>query len=295
MIRTAGTILALLGLLAGGGDAPREDEPTVPAAKAGRITGTITPADQVAQLTAVSRADGTILLPAEFDRETGEFSFHDVPGAAAYDIALRTADGRRIEGIDLGFVDDELLELARIRREQLGLDPPPEGRFTRRDAEDLIDFCAKLDDFMDISRVLYVRGHGRRATVLVELLRTRPFHDSKGDMIWRVELWYFENHAGGWVRLPNQERVLRRERVRPAAWREMNVTYYPRLSVRVARDGSSEPVAFEIPAEPDASRGRPAGTEPVLDTEPHISGIDEDDGEAEPTSRPTTRPAPGLE
>ncbi len=56
-------------------------------------------------------------------------------------------------------------------------------------------------------------GDHDRATLLVRFLRTSDFHsDAGGEVIWRVELWYFKNEHGGWAAINNVNKVLRRER-----------------------------------------------------------------------------------
>lgn len=260
---------------------PTPDEP-LPAPQAGAITGAVTPADQVQSLTLVSRETGVTAEPATFDALTGEFSFARLPGDAAYDLVIATTDGRSIEGIDLSFVDWRLLRLAADRREQLAVTAEEACSFTEGDAEQILRYVRQLDDFMELRRPLYVAGHGRRATVLIELMRMREFHDSGGDIIWRVELWYFENRSGGWSRVDNQSRLLRRVQAGPDEWGQIAVEYWPALSVLINADGTSQAVAFEIPAEIDPSRGRPAGGEPQLDTAPHILGITEVTDDAAP-------------
>jgi hypothetical protein len=262
-----------------------EDPPPLKAPKAGAVRGTIAPAEKVSKLYAVSRATGRRFLPDSWDKRTGKFRFAKLPGGANYDVCVETADGRRVEGIDLSFVDARMLRLMAARREQLELPPEAPHDFSPDDVKALLMFVGDLKDFMEIRRPLYIRGHGRRATVLLELMRTRDFYASKGEVIWRVELWYFENQYGGWEKLANQEVVLRRERIAPRQWRRIDVAYYPELSAHVAADGTSEPVKFTLPEKTDASRGRPAGTAPELETAPHVSGLD-----VKPPA-PTTRPA----
>ena len=265
----SGAIAALLA------SAPlAEDPPLVPPPTPGPITGTLAPPALVKALAAVSRATGKTYQPAQFDRATGRFAFRDLPGDSRYDLVLALTDGRQIEGIDLDFVDQRLLRLAEQRRADLGLPPSPPRDFTPADADAICRFVADLTDFMDIRRVLYVAGQGTRATVLVELIRARGFHASKpGEVIWRVELWYFQFAAGAWQRLPNQERVLRREQLPADQWRKIDVTYDPALSVLVSPDGTSSPLEFTIPRMSDPSRGRPAGTDVELSTPPHILGL----------------------
>ena len=250
----------------------QEDPPLVGPPKPGTLQGQITPAAQLKRLWAVSRATGKRYEPARLDAETGRFVFENLPGDAAYDIGLQTADGRCIEGIDLAFDDARMLRLAEIRRRQLGLPPERAHTFTEDDAAELAAFAQKQQDFMDWGRALYVQGHGRRATVLVELMRTQPFYAGAGQVIWRVELWYFENQFGGWQRVPNTERVLRRERISPAEWKKIHVEYLPQLSVTIDEKGRSEPVSFQIPAKADESTGRPAGSEPKLPARPVVLG-----------------------
>lgn len=279
---TRTTALALAALITAtclAGDDLVADKPTIPAPTAGDVTGTVTPAEQVQGVSLVSRQGGQAYQPSQFDPAKGTFRFADLPGDEAYDLVIVGKD-RIIEGVDLSFVDARLLRMAATRREQLGIPAEPAGAFTQADADWLIKFIADMKDFMDTRRVLYIQGHGRRATVLVELLRTREFHADGGDIIWRVELWYFENQAGGWRRVANQDRVLQRFRGPVDDWRKIAHEYRSELSVFVDADGKSQPVTFTIPDKIDPSRGRPADTEPALTTRPHVLGLDQ------PTSQP---------
>ena len=64
-------------------------------------------------------------------------------------------------------------------------------------------------EFYDKVRPLFIAADHQHATVLVELIRTRDFHsDTGGEVIYRVELWYFENLFGGWAKDANTERVI---------------------------------------------------------------------------------------
>jgi len=284
-------IALLLAVAAFGKVKLTEDRPPVPPPKSGELTGQITPAAELVALTAVSRATGAIYLPAKLDKKTGKFTFLKLPGDATYDLCVDTRTGRRVEGIDLDFVDARLLKLAELRRKQLKLPVRPPGKFTPADAKALLKYVRDLKDFMEIRRVLYIRGHGRRATMLVELMRTREFYSSKGTVIWRMELWYFENRSEGWERLANQERVLRRVRTTPKLWRQVSVEYYPSLSVHIDPAGKSRPVQFKIPATGDITRGRLANTDPNVKTAPHILGVDAKATTAPAADKSTTRPA----
>jgi hypothetical protein len=252
----------------------RADRPIVDAPQPGEIVGRVRPAGRIASVHAVNRDTRKKVSPRSFDRETGRFVIAPVASEAHWDVVIKTRDGRRFEGIDLSFVGDRYRRLAALRREQLGVESEPERLFTPADAEALLAYVRDAQDFMEQRRVLYVKGHGRRATMLVELMRTRDFYARRGgEVIWRIELWYFENQFGGWQREPNVEKVLRRERIPPGQWRKIHVEYEPRLSVFVNREGESRPIDFALPEKPDASRGRPANTSPELETDPHILGV----------------------
>jgi len=302
MNRLGALFLVALTTVVFGAEKLSEDEPTVRPPRAGDVIGKLSPPEKVSQIWAVSRVTGARYEPASFDKRTGEFRFEKLPGDATYDICIRAADGRNIEGIDLDFVDARLLRLAEIRRKQLDLPPERSHEFSRADARAIIDHVGNMKDFLEYQRVLYVRGHGRRATVLLERMRMREFYASRGELVWRMELWYFEERRGGWERLMNQERVLRRKRITPDEWRKVNVEYYPALSVHVDETGYAPKVRFAVPDKADPSRGRPstalrtgpAGSEVELKTTPHVDGLDVKDKPAtKPTSRrSTTGPVP---
>lgn len=267
-------VLCTMGLRASAGEL-QEDPPPATQPKPGQITGTVSSANKVKTLSAVSRLTGKTFSAASFDRDSGKFVFKDLPGAARYDLCLLLQDGRRIEGIDLDFVDARMQALAAKRRKELGLPPEEPHSFAKQDVKALTEFVAKLEDFMEIRRPLYIQGHGPQATMLVELMRAREFYASAGKIVWRVELWYFEYRHGGWERLANQERVLVRERIDPDAWKKISLEYFPDLSVAIDEAGASKSIEFKIPDKADPTRGRPADSKPEQDTQPHVIGLDE--------------------
>jgi len=267
-----------------------EDPPLTAAPKAGKILGSVTPANDVQEVFAIVRNDGKTYKAASFDDKTGEFVFRDLPGDTVYDIGAKLKDGRVIEGIDLSFVDARMLRLAEIRRKQLGLPAEEAHEFTKDDRDEILKYAhdLKQNDFMDQGRVLYLRGDGGRATMLVELMRNRDFYartagPDGAQIIWRLELWYFQYHHGGWERVANQERVLRRERIPYGQWQKISMEFLPAWSVAVDAQGKSPIVKLRVPDKPDPSTGRPAKTDPNLKAEPHVLGL--------PTSQPATKTA----
>ena len=252
----------------------KEDPPPVAAPKAGDVSGTIDPPAMVAKVEAVSRNTLKTYQPAAFDKATGRFRFAKLPGDADYDVRVTTTDGRTIEGIDLSWIEARMLRLAAERRKQLNMPPEREEPFDPDDAKAILKWVQDWKDFMEVKRVLYVNGMGKRATVLVELMRTREFHAAGGALVWRVELWYMQNEFGGWDRLANSERVLHRERISPAEWKKIDLQYFPELSAHVNPDGTSTPVRFTLPEKGDLSRGRLANSDPECKTLPHVYGLD---------------------
>ena len=257
----------------------QEDPPLLAPPKIGAIHGTISPAASVVEVYASNR-NNFKNYPGEFNKTTGEFTIKGLSGDATYDVGVKLKDGRVIEGIDLSVLDARLLRLAQIRRKALNIPAEEEHVFDQEDANSLLKFAddLKSNDFMDQGRVLYLAGHGRRATMLVELMRTREFYDQKttgqgAQLIWRIEMWYYDYEHGGWERVPNQERVLRRERLASGQWSKISLEFLPQWSVYIDPDGKSEPLTIKIPEKPDPTTGRPAGTEPNLKTKPHILGM----------------------
>ena len=267
-------LLVLAAFVCLGGVKLVEDPPPVAKPKPGDVKGTIAPAAKVASIEAVSRNTRQTFQPRSFDKKTGRFLFAGMPGGTDYDLRVLTTDGRTVEGIDLTWIESRMLRLAEIRRKQLGIGPERKHEFSMADVNELLKWVADWKDFMEIKRVLYVQGHGQRATVLVELLRTREFHAAKGALVWRVELWYLKNEFGGWDRLANSERVLHRRRISPGEWRKINLVYYPELTAHVDAAGRSEPLHFKLPEKGDLSRGRLANTDPEAKTLPHVRGLD---------------------
>lgn len=268
--------LAILLLACAGAAGPpaaqvTEDPPVATKPREGNVAGRIAPAERVSRLSAVSRVTGKRYRPARFDRKSGQFRFEKLPGDAAYDLCIVTADGARIEGIDLSWYEARLLRLADLRRKQLGLPPPRPHRFTAADAKELLRYVKDLKDFTDVRRVLYLRGDGPRAAMLVEAMRVRDFHAKAADqLIWRTELWYFTYEYGGWERVANVERVLERHRISAAKWKQITLLYYPELSACIDAEGLSRPVDFRMPEKLDPARGRIADTPPVQKTKPAI-------------------------
>jgi hypothetical protein len=117
-----------------------------------------------------------------------------------YDLEVTGDDGAVYRGADLSWYDDEA--------------PDPHVAPMNDDDHDQVRaLVSDVKQFYDKSEILVMRGDHDRATVLVQQTRSTPFHSGKdNEVIWRIEMWYFRNRHGGWERVSQQNKVLRRER-----------------------------------------------------------------------------------
>ncbi|MGN6371235.1 MAG: hypothetical protein ACTHN5_23515 [Phycisphaerae bacterium] len=185
------------------------------------LTGTIKSGQRVVRVVGVDRGKvdvlkvsqedpkGAFVYEGRFDAGTGRFTVPGVVGGQRYDLIVWTEDEKgvrtRWEGADMDYHRD-------IR---------PSTALTDADRKWLEDFVTQMPAFYDKARVVHMAADHGHATLLVELMRTRDFHSDKGgEVIYRVELWYFENLFGGWAKDKNTERVLVRWRGKgmPGGW-----------------------------------------------------------------------------
>jgi hypothetical protein len=126
--------------------------------------------------------------------------FLGVSSGIAYDVALIASDHTILQGVDLGWYS---LEPANPAAEPLNDD----------DRQQITTILKDVPAFYNKNDLLILRGTHERAVALVQLVRDTAFHsDQGGEVIWHVELWYFKNQHGGWEKLPQVNKVLRRER-----------------------------------------------------------------------------------
>ena len=118
----------------------------------------------------------------------------------AYDVKVELADGTVLQGVPMGWY---MPEPAGAKHEAI----------EEEDRKQVDELFTGIKAFENKRNILLFRGNHDHATVLAELIRDTPFHSAKeGEVIWRVELWYFKNQHGGWEKISQQSRVLRRER-----------------------------------------------------------------------------------
>ncbi|MBI2194426.1 MAG: hypothetical protein HYU36_20805 [Planctomycetes bacterium] len=220
----------------------------VEATVAGEILGRLAPAAAIHSVLAVQRLKNTMTeirraeFPGEWDAASGQFAVRGLRGGV-YDLVLRTDKGT-IEGADLRVEGDG-----------------PEA-LTETDREALHSIIRKMDEFMNRKNILFVMGTQRRAKVLMDLCRDRVHHMGD-DLIWRVEIWQFENQYGAW-QLSGQglrgRTVLHREKAPQAVLEARRYLFEPRLGgILVAED---QPVTLPEYHVPDDWQTHP-GSSPV--------------------------------
>jgi hypothetical protein len=225
---------------------------------AASIEGTVTGGGKLVRVCAVDRAWADVLKTSAKEPKAGGNSFAyegkvDEKGAFAiagllpgrtYDLIVWTQDDRgartRWEGANMEFHRDIL----------------PDKDATEEDKKWLQDFVKEMPAFMDKCRVLHMAADHKHATLLVELARTREFHSDKGgEVIYRVELWYFENLFGGWAKDKNTEKVLARVRGKADAF-ELNWQFLPALGgVTVPATGKSAAIEVNLPEKAEPKNG----------------------------------------
>ncbi len=129
-------------------------------------------------------------------------TFPKLPAKANYDLRIDLADGRVLQGVDLGWYNAQ---------------PPAQdaGELSDDDREDIRVIVQEVPGFYNRNELLLLSGNHDRATLLVQLIRDSAFHSDKGgEIVWHIELWYFKNQHGGWEKVQQQNKVLRRERFR---------------------------------------------------------------------------------
>ncbi len=252
-----GLMLALVAVLSAYANADNAATAPAPSAQLGSanaIEGVIHSPTPITRIVAVDRTWGDPekittqaadenIHAGTCDAKTGEFSItHLLPGRT-YDIIVWNAQGRW-EGVNMDYHRPIT----------------PDAPLNVDDRAWLENFVNNMPQFYDKHRILWMAADHRHATVLVELERTSEFVDGKpGDIIYRTELWYFENLFGGWAKDRNTEKVMVRWRG-PAAKFPRVWQFVPQLGgIELSAEGKAAKVDFALPAVGDKKRGVAGG------------------------------------
>lgn len=156
-----------------------------------------------------------------------------------YDIEVRLRGGIVLAGVNMGWYEP--------------VDPAGAGDAQPLSDDDRKQITAIVKDvpsFYDQVDILLLQGNAHRAVALVQLERRRGFHNAAaGEIIWRVELYYFQNQAGGWEKAPQVNQVLRRMRFRDEEAYEDEVTplrWTPELGGVKVANGETKQITVPI-------------------------------------------------
>ena len=157
--------------------------------------------------------------------------FHNLLPDTPYDLALTLADGTVLQGVDMSWYNEEPAKA-------------DAGAMTDDDREQIRAVLQDIKDFMNRKDIVRLSGDHSRAVLLCQLIRDRDFHaDKGGEIIWRIELWYFKNDYGGWGKISQVNKVLRRERFTDAAAfaaATKKIQWTPQLGgVQAGKDGQT--------------------------------------------------------
>jgi len=130
--------------------------------------------------------------------EGDPISFDKLLPETAYDVRLQLADGTTIQGVDLGWYNEE----------ETKADAGPLSDDDRKEMLGIIS----IPDFYNRHDILMYQGDHSRAATLVQLVRDKDFYAGGGQVIWRIEIYYFKNQHGGWEKIAQTNKILRRER-----------------------------------------------------------------------------------
>ncbi len=146
---------------------------------------------------ATATAEGDSAMEAKVQDTTAMFS--DVPTDVPVTAAITLSDGSTLQGVSLHWHSDEPAK-------------PDAGELTDDDREQIRAIVQDVPSFYNKSDILLLEGDHDRAVALVQLVRDSDFHAGKGEVVWRVELYSFKFQFGGWEKVQQQNRILRRER-----------------------------------------------------------------------------------
>ena len=227
--------------------------PSADLTRDGVIIGKVEPPDVLRSIAAVDRQTKQTVT-GQIDRRHGAFRIAGLIVGRRYDLVLETTLGR-IEGADMSVEPTDSSAAASRPATK-----PASRAFTDADRDAIKRLVAGPQRFADEVRILLLAGVGDRAAVLVEKLRTRPFHQSKPDeIVWRVELWYFAWWYGGWAKQPHTQRVLYRRRMQRSELDRTNWVFTDKLGGVIARrSDDARRVSFRIPGKLNPTNGRVA-------------------------------------
>ena len=154
-----------------------------------------------------------------------------------YDLLIETPGGK-VEGANLKLLNE-------VGEEDFPGESFPE--MTETDEKAVCEIIDGMKIWENKRRVLAIRGHRKRVKVLMEKLMTEDtsLPSAQPQVFWRVEVWDFRNHTGGWRR-DRSYVLLERERLTVPQWQALRFRFDPALGgIYVGFDAPTE-VAYEL-------------------------------------------------
>ncbi len=227
LMRVSVVVISLCLLLLRAGEA-------IAAAQAPTLVVQLPPALKASAAIAEARS---LKLSTKGTCDENTITFANLLPDTAYDIQVTLVDGSILQGVDMGWYD---LEPAK------GKEPLDED-----DYKQITEMYFGHEGFENKRNLLRLNGTHERATLLAELIRDKEFHSDKGgEIIWRVELWYFKNQHGGWEKIAQQNKVLRRERFTSKPQYDQTVgklKWEPELGgIRIGKDEGKKTVTVSL-------------------------------------------------
>jgi len=185
--------------------------------------------------------------PGQIDGSTVTFS--GLLPQTAYNVRLTLTDGTILQGVDLGWYDMEPAK-------------PDAGDLDDDDKQQITAILTQVTSFYNKNEMLFLQGNHDRAVGLVQLVRDKAFHSDTGDeVIWHIELWYFKNQHGGWEKVQQENKILRRERFAThGAYQDVidHLRWMPQLGgLTVSKDQTGLTITLQ-PDAPHTSSTEPA-------------------------------------
>jgi hypothetical protein len=175
-------------------------------------------------------------------------SFSNLLPATPYDVQIALADGTELRPIDLSWYNEEPAKA-------------DAGPLDDTDRHDINMIVTDVPSFYNKGELLLLKGDHDRAVGLVQMVRDTPFYASKGDIVWRIELWYFKNQYGGWEIISQQNKIIRRERFKNASdyAAALKVKWVPELGgIRLPDGAKQETLTVQLPPSPQPAPPSPA-------------------------------------
>lgn len=136
--------------------------------------------------------------------EKSQVTFDKLLPNQSYDLSFKLPDNHLVQFLDLSWYNGDKPAA------------PPEA-MSDEDRQAITEIVTNIKAFTNKNNVMQLLGDSQHAAAIVDLVRDTDFHAGAGEIIWRVEVWYFENQAGGWAKVQQQNRVIDRDRYKNRA------------------------------------------------------------------------------